>query len=138
MQEWKTEESDDHGRNQPVIFVVDDEPNLLMFVGMVLADGPWTVKQFPAPQPAMESFLHAVPKPDLLLTDYLMPSMNGLQLAAYCKERHPALKVILISGMVGAEIAKTVPFELDGFLAKPFAPQAILDLVNSVLQMKAS
>ena len=39
---------------------------------------------------------------------------------------------------IGAEIAKTVPFELDGFLAKPFAPQAILDLVNSVLQTKAS
>jgi len=121
-------------KDAPVIYVVEDSPELLELAGLALAKGPWKVKQFGDPKRALRSFKADQPKPALVLTDYSMGDMTGLELAACCKEMHPATKVILMSGTASGEILKDATCQLEGFLPKPFRPGALAGLVKSVLE----
>jgi CheY-like chemotaxis protein len=118
---------------KPTIYVVDNEPMLLDMIGLALANGPWEVKRFPDPAAALQSFAGEDPKPALLLSDYFMETMNGLELGARCRALHPPLRVILMSGSTGSEGAHEPAFVPDAFLPKPFHLQQLAELVESVL-----
>ena len=68
---------------------------------------------------------------DLVLTDLLMPGLNGLELARKIKERTPELPIILLSGVnevpEGAECA-------DLFLSKVEGPVAMCEKISEVLK----
>jgi len=81
----------------------------------------------------LKTFLRTKPKPDLLLSDYAMGKMNGLELIEKCKEIKPELKSVLISGTAGAEILLTAPVKVDRFLGKPYQPAVLVELVRTVL-----
>jgi PAS domain S-box-containing protein len=58
---------------------------------------------------------------DLLLTDVLMPGMNGHQLAQQLKIQRPAMKVLYVSGFADRALETTGPFSAtEGFLEKPY------------------
>jgi two-component system, NtrC family, C4-dicarboxylate transport response regulator DctD len=121
------------GEGQQVIYVVEDDPRLLEFTALALACGRWQIKAFAGPEPALESFSSDHPKPAVLVTDYSMPSMTGLELGAKCKGLHSGLKIILVSGTAETDILDYYECPVDGFMSKPFQPKALLQLVNSVL-----
>ena len=76
----------------------------------------------------------------LLISDLVMPGMNGQQLAARMLERMPGLKVLYISGYVeeiagrSSEISRTD--EALDFLQKPFTPDALSRKVREVLESR--
>jgi DNA-binding response OmpR family regulator len=117
-----------------VIYVVEDDPKLLEYIAMTLAVLPWQTKTFNDPEPAIRSFLQETPKPALLLTDFSMKSMDGLELGKRLRKIHPGLKVILMSGTLESEIVGLDPGLLSGFLSKPFIPKGLLGTVRSVLE----
>ena len=82
---------------------------------------------------ALQAFLKADPKPQLLLTDFMMRPMNGMELIEQCKLAQAPLKTILYSGNVGEEIMENYPMRPDAFLLKPFLPKKLIELVKSVL-----
>ena len=118
----------------PLIYIVDDEPLLLALEEMSLADSVWRIRKFDDPDRAWRSLSAENPKPALLLTDYFMKGMNGLDLAARCKEIHPSLKVVLVSGTVSSDFAMNAPVKVDRFLPKPFVPQQLFDTVRTLLE----
>jgi CheY-like chemotaxis protein len=118
---------------KPLIYIVDDEPLLSDLAEASLRADGYTVEQFQDPELAWKSFLQADPKPDLLLTDYAMANMSGLELIQKCKELKPELKAILISGTAGAEVLLNAPVKVDRFLAKPYQPVALSELAHAVL-----
>ncbi len=69
-------------------------------------------------------------KPDHLLTDVLMPRMNGVELAIAIRKMYPAAKILLFSGQAGiSEIlleGKRQGFEFD-LIAKPIHPLKLID-----------
>ena len=71
---------------------------------------------------------------DLLITDVVMPRSTGLDLAEQATERHPDLKVMLISGYLNDHsLGDTdAPF---AFLAKPFTPKDLQEKVREVLSL---
>ena len=74
---------------------------------------------------------HAGPL-DLLVTDLLMPGMNGNELARKVKDRLPGLEVLCISGYA-EELRQSGEIDENAFLQKPFTPQALLRKVRDML-----
>ncbi len=73
---------------------------------------------------------------DLLLTDVVMPRMNGTELAPRVKELFPDAKVIYMSGYIEGD---DLPRVLDGgeLLSKPFPPDTLARKVRAVLDARA-
>ena len=120
-------------KRKALIYIVDDEGLLSDLAEISLQPDGYQVKQFQDPELALKSFLNANPKPDLLLSDYAMAKMNGLELIQKCKAVKPDLKAILISGTAGADILLNAPVKVDRFLGKPYRPAALLELARAVL-----
>eukprot|EP01028_Stygiella_incarcerata_P011230 TRINITY_DN624_c0_g1_i1.p1 TRINITY_DN624_c0_g1~~TRINITY_DN624_c0_g1_i1.p1 ORF type:complete len:2303 (+),score=643.72 TRINITY_DN624_c0_g1_i1:953-6910(+) len=75
--------------------------------------------------------------PDLLLTDVVMPNMNGSVLAAALKQMHPTTKVIFTSGYAEDIIAHHGVIDSDvQFLSKPYTPPVLCKKVRNVLDAK--
>jgi CheY-like chemotaxis protein len=66
-----------------------------------------------------------------VILDYEMPEMNGLELATWLKQRHPALPVIMISGS-HPELEEMAPF-VDATLGKGVPLRNILDRLHVLL-----
>ena len=126
------------GEKLPVIFLVDDQAMLLDLAEMSLQNEGYSLKKFTDPEVALKSFLKARPKPALLITDYAMGKMNGLELIEKCKEAKPDLKSILISGTAGAEIVLESSVKVDRFLGKPYQPPNLAEIVRRVLGTEAA
>jgi CheY-like chemotaxis protein len=121
------------GPKPPLIYLVDDEPLLLDLAEASLAPGGFIVKKFVDPEEALKAFAKARPKPDVLVTDYAMGKMNGVELLEKCRAHRPDLKCVLISGTVGAEVVLDAPTKVDRFMGKPYQPESLLELVRRVL-----
>jgi CheY-like chemotaxis protein len=69
--------------------------------------------------------------PRLVITDHLMPEMNGPEFVTQLRASYPDLPVVVLSGMTDAEEQYA---ELDVvFRVKPLPPDQLLDLVRSLL-----
>jgi CheY-like chemotaxis protein len=116
-----------------VIFVVDDEPMLLELASVILDPLGYEIKTFRSPESALRSFASAQPKPVLVITDYAMHSMNGIELIEACRRIQPRQKTLLLSGTVGPDIFHDAPSQPDRFLAKPYQAKQLIEAVKSLL-----
>ena len=116
-----------------LIYVVDDEPMLLELATVILAPLGYQVKTFRDPDTALKSFTAAAPRPELIITDYAMHTMNGMDLISACRRAQPGQKIILVSGTVGEDIFTDAPAKPDHFLAKPYEINELTELVRTVL-----
>lgn len=120
-------------RDKALIYLVDDQPLLLEYAESSLQAEGYSFQKFHEPEEALRAFLLAQNKPDLLISDFAMERMNGMELIEKCKRAHPSLKTIMVSGTAGAEILHQSPVKIDEFLAKPYPPATLVDLVRRVL-----
>ncbi len=118
---------------KPLIFIVDDEPLLVDLAEASIAPGGFSIKKFVDPDEVVKSCSRGRLKPDLIITDYAMGKMNGLELIEKCRQKRPELKGILISGTVGAELVLNASVKVDRFIGKPYQPENLLELVRRVL-----
>ncbi|MDF1614614.1 hybrid sensor histidine kinase/response regulator [Desulfurivibrio dismutans] len=106
------------------ILAVDDEPLVLQLITLQAEKLGYQVSTAPGGPAALE--IMANKRFDLLLTDILMPEMDGLTFMAEARRRQPELEVIVISGQ--HEIKTAVAAMKQGavnYLQKPFSPQEI-------------
>jgi CheY-like chemotaxis protein len=116
-----------------LIYVVDDEELLLNLAEVSLLNDGYSLKKFQNPAAAFESFTSEPNKPSLLLTDYAMEPINGLELSTKCKSAHPALKILMVSGTAGPEILRGSEDTVDQFMPKPYKPADLANTVRSLL-----
>jgi CheY-like chemotaxis protein len=116
-----------------LIYVVDDEPMLLELASVILQPLGYTIKTFRDAVSALASFKDAKPFPVLLITDYSMHAMNGMDLIKACREIQPRQRILLISGTVGEDIYRNSNDKPDKFLAKPYHSKQLIDAVESLL-----
>jgi DNA-binding response OmpR family regulator len=117
-----------------VIFVVDDEPMLLDLAEMLLQPAGFEVRTFQDPERALADYKAAKPPPSLLITDYAMGSMNGLDLMRECRKLHPDQKIILISGTVDESVYANTDIKPDLFLSKPYDPDEFVAHVRAMTE----
>ena len=72
---------------------------------------------------------------DVILSDIEMPVMNGAELYREIKEKNPAIvsKMAFISGNVHGTDAISIKEEGIPLLSKPFKPQELIDIINSII-----
>ncbi len=116
-----------------LIYVVDDEPMLLELASVILQPLGYRVQTFRDANSALEAFTKAKPLPDLLVTDYSMHAMNGMDLIQACRQIQPRQKIILISGTVGEDIYRNSSEKPNDFIAKPYQAKQLVDAVASIL-----
>jgi len=123
-------------QNTATILVVEDEPQLLMLVTTLLRNLGYGVLGAPTPAAAQELVVARMQAgqsaPDLLLTDVVMPGMNGVELARALRQHHPGLKSIFMSGYV-ADARANLPGDDSMVLYKPFTLKSLAEGVHSVL-----
>ena len=125
--------------NDKRILVADDDRIVRRIVVTKLSGLGYELVEVQDGQEAMEWLENGeVPVPDLLITDQMMPRMNGLQLARAVRE-HPnpaiaGLPVIMLTSR-GSEhnIIEGLETGLDDYVIKPFSPDELAARVRTVL-----
>ena len=133
MTKFKSNPGSNGEDKRPLVFAVDDEPMLLELVAMVLEPLGYRVRTFRDPATAVRAFSLANPRPALIITDFAMHALKGMDLIAQCRRIHPQQKILLVSGTVDEGIYRHAEVKPDGFLAKPYAARQLSELVKSVL-----
>ncbi|MBX3621973.1 MAG: response regulator [Rhizobacter sp.] len=91
------------GQGQLVVYVDDDELMELM-VARLLERAGYRVLAFRHPRQALAALVVHGPAVELLVTDFNMPEMSGLELASEARRLHPGLPVLMSSGYVSDEL----------------------------------
>lgn len=120
--------------SRPKILVVDDEPDVLEVITDLLEMKGHEVMAYSDPTEAFAAFMDETVKPNLLISDYQMPKMNGLELLQLCKAEHPALRCISASGTLQIDDMQKYVNRPDRFLPKPFRSKQLWDAVDEMLQ----
>lgn len=113
------------------VLVVDDNVRIADTTAEVLEQAGFEARTAYTGEMALQAA--ASFSPDCLLSDVVMPGMNGVELAVAVRANYPATRVVLISGQVGiSEIlddaaARGLEFEL---LAKPIHPSRLIDCLR--------
>lgn len=118
---------------RPTIFVVDDEPMLLDLAAAILEPLGYDVRTFRDPHAALAEFAKA--KPAVVVTDYAMGGMSGMEFIHECKRVNPGQKTMLVSGTVDEQIYADESARPDTFLAKPYQ---VSDFIESVQKLAGS
>ena len=125
--------SRESGGGKGLIYVVDDEPMLLEMANVVLEPLGYQLRTFRDPEAALNTFISARPRPLLVVTDYAMHRLNGMDLIAGCRRAEPKQKFLMVSGTVGPDIYRTASQKPDGFLAKPYHAKLLIGAVKALL-----
>lgn len=114
------------------ILVVDDELSNAEVLALILHEEGFQVMVAGDGRQALERIEEAAP--DLLITDYMMPGMSGVELARAVRQlpRHRNLPVLLMSGAAASTLSMHDQ-DFDAFLRKPFDIEALLRAVQSLL-----
>lgn len=81
------------------VVVVDDDPEVLKSLGAFLKSRRLKTECYDHPAAVLSKLQNKKDYCDVLITDYAMPSMNGLELAEIVRKLNPDIRLILISGM---------------------------------------
>jgi two-component system response regulator YesN len=117
------------------ILIVDDEANQRLMVEQALRAlaFDWTISTAASGQEALESLsLHP---PDLIITDYHMPIMNGLELITQVRERRIPSRIILITAYSSPELYEAAQrLHVDQYLTKPVPLTLLRRIAASALE----
>lgn len=114
-----------------LVFVVEDEAGLRRLVGEILRRKGFVVEVASDGREALELLDQLDERPDLILTDVVMPRMGGRELAAELARRGDWVPVLFMSGYQdGEEMPDDARYT---YIAKPFTPDALVDKVRAAL-----
>ena len=119
------------------VLVVEDDPGVRAVTVRTLQSAGYEVRAVSRPQEALDLPREEAGRLHLLITDVVMPGLDGRLLAGELRNRLPSLRVLFVSGYAPDTIAERNAGKLDGqFLAKPFTGKALLAKVRAVLDAR--
>lgn len=121
-------------RGRETILLVEDEHAILKMATMMLEELGYTVLPASSPTQAIRLAEEHAGKIDLIITDAVMPEMNGQELSDHLQARYPGLKRVYMSGYAANIIANHGILAPDiQFIQKPFSLKKISETVRKVL-----
>ena len=123
--------------SKELVFIVDDEALLGQLADVILSDAGYRTRTFIDPRDVLRAVRDDGERPELLLTDYVMGTMTGLELIEECRKVHPALRTILLSGTVSHDYLKKFTTQPDHFIPKPCPVTTLVETVDLTLHPRA-
>ena len=122
------------GLGKGTILVVEDESELLTIISSSLESNGYATLCTTSPQEALEICSEQKGGIDLLVTDVIMPEMNGKQLQKRIEDISPGIRTLFISGYTADIVAERGILEKEThFLQKPFTPDVLVRKVRMIL-----
>jgi len=121
------------------ILVADDESHILNVVSLKLRNAGYRVLTASDGQEALELAIQE--KPDLLITDYHMPMLSGIELCRQLRQNPQTMgirTIMLTARGYHLEPHDTAENGILRMLSKPFSPRQLLLTVNEVLEKAAA
>jgi two-component system, cell cycle sensor histidine kinase and response regulator CckA len=108
------------------VLVVDDESAVRRFAARVLSRGGFQVVEASDGAEALELLKAGATAVDVVVTDIVMPRMNGVELMEALSVSHPGLPVILMSGYATSALSEMGIAAPCSILTKPFPAERLL------------
>ena len=121
------------------LLVVEDEPENRLFIGLMLRNEGYDVLEAEDGFAAIE-MLRAIPLPELILLDVMMPGLNGWQVFEQIRQvpEWAAIPVVMLTALAQrADVERAVQLGVDGYLTKPFEPADLLHTIEETLSRGA-
>jgi DNA-binding NtrC family response regulator len=115
------------------VLVVDDDDGVRRFAARALREESYRVTEAADGAEALELISGEASEVAVVVSDIVMPRMNGVQLLQALSVLRPELSVILMSGYGTAQLAERGLVSPCGVLAKPFSPDALVAEVRRCL-----
>lgn len=125
-------------RDKPLILVVDDEVHILHVVSLKLRNAGYEVITAEDGEEGLETALEQ--QPDLVITDFQMPYMTGLELCQKLKEdqRARTIPALMLTArgfsLDGDDLERT---NIVGVISKPFSPREVLMRVQDLVGIRS-
>jgi two-component system cell cycle sensor histidine kinase/response regulator CckA len=117
------------------ILIVDDDPNTLKLITKILSPRGYQLLTATSGEEALALATTVDTDIDLLLTDVVLPEMNGRDLAHEFLASRPHAKVLFISGYLCPSVAhQDVPASEKAFVRKPFTSKSLISKLRKVLE----
>lgn len=118
-----------------LILVVDDEPDILMVVDMILRGCGHQILEASTGEIALELLEHQ--RPDAVLLDIRLPGIDGLEVLERLRQAptFAIVPVVMLSASPGPTLVeKANGLGCFGFVAKPFVPETLIRTLNEALE----
>ena len=131
-------QSTDVSEQDDCILVVDDSQDNLSFIQVVLEDEGYDVVLAENGVDGLTQVETCLP--DLVLSDVMMPKMNGIELTQAIRQRQdlPFIPILLITAQAQSDVVEGLDAGADDFIRKPMDVDELLARVRSLLRLKHS
>jgi CheY-like chemotaxis protein len=123
----------------PLILVIDDDPQMRATVRRILASAGHTVVEAANGREGLTAVRSGVP--DVVITDIVMPEMEGIETIIELRRLNPGLRILAISGSFSAGGADFLPMAgrlgADRVMQKPFRAAALQEAVHELVAAAA-
>lgn len=121
-------------RGHETVMLVEDEDAIRTLASRVLRKQGYTVHSYPNGLEALAAFATIGDTVQLIVTDAVMPEMNGRELADAVRSTHPDIRILFVSGYAEDVIASRGAHEAtEDFLPKPYSTAALVRRVREAL-----
>jgi DNA-binding NtrC family response regulator len=115
------------------LVVIDDDPKNLKFVNFILASAGLEIHTASDPQAGMD-LIHRL-RPQIVLTDLVMPGVQGMELLQKIVEFDPGIDVILMTGYYSTESAvEAIQKGAADYFPKPFSPEKLRQRIALIVE----
>ncbi|MGV8095207.1 MAG: two-component regulator propeller domain-containing protein [Mangrovibacterium sp.] len=128
--------TEDTARNKdrPLVLIVDDNPEITGFISEILHNH-YRCRTAGDGKTGIELCFELMP--DLIISDIMMPGMNGLEMCQRIRKHIPtsAVPIILLTARDDKETElESIQLRIDAFISKPFEPEILLSRVEQLIQ----
>ncbi|QOD93012.1 PAS domain-containing protein [Chryseoglobus sp. 28M-23] len=130
----RVDELTPHGSGE-LVLVIDDEPMILQVTAQTLESHGYRVLTARNGREALDIVDRNDQDIELVLTDMMMPVMDGAATSAYLEQHHPQIPIVAMSGLnSNGSVSRTVGMGITRFLPKPFTTSLLLTTVADTLR----
>lgn len=125
---------EERAKSRGKILAVDDEPNILRSYRRILGSAGFAVEAANSGQEARDRLGREAY--DAVLSDVIMPGMDGVEVLRLAHERDPDLPVVLISGLQDLSTAlRAIDHGVLRYLNKPFEPDKLVQVIEHAVRV---